>query len=56
MPKATGQLKRGSVVPVENHGKDTPTLSDIGITKKLSMRAQQLYLFSSATLSARSGE
>ena len=40
MPKATGTLKRGAVVPIENHGETT--LADIGIDKKTSMRAQRL--------------
>jgi hypothetical protein len=35
-------LKRGPVVPTGNHGGKPPTLSDLGITKKESSRAQKL--------------
>jgi hypothetical protein len=42
MPKATGAKGVGPIaVPHENRNQ-TPTLADIGITKKTSMRAQQL--------------
>jgi hypothetical protein len=42
MPKATGAKGVGPIaVPSENRNQ-TPTLADIGITKKTSMRAQQL--------------
>jgi hypothetical protein len=41
MPKATGVLRQGPVVPDRDHG-EPATLADIGITKKESARAQKL--------------
>lgn len=40
MPKATGQLLRGS--ELEPRGEQPPTLADLGIDKKLSMSSQKL--------------
>lgn len=40
--KNKGTLKQGPVVPKMNHGDLVPTLSDSGITKKLSARSQNL--------------
>ena len=42
MPKATGALREGPVVPERNHGEQPPTLASIGITKKQSHVAQKL--------------
>ncbi len=39
----TGTLKQGPVVPKRNHGEpNRPTLSDVGISKKLSSRSQAI--------------
>ena len=42
--RVKGELKHGPVVPTGHHGESIPTLAELGLTKKESMKAQSLAL------------